>query len=71
MLFAKSRMPETDYDPEVSEPAVRKSICTGEMTVGFVDKATGKFRDVKLVRTQAEVEEFMDKLGVDKIKTVY
>ena len=68
-LFSKK--PKITYDPNVSEPAVRKSICTGEMTVGFVDKETGKFRDVKLVKSQAELEEFMREIGATSWKTVY
>lgn len=60
-----------DYDPEHQEPAVRKSICTGEMTVGFVDLATGKFSDYKLVTSQAEIDEFKRQVGTDKIRTVY
>ena len=68
-LFNKK--PKITYDPNESEPAVRKSICTGEMTVGFVDKETGKFRDVKLVKSQAELEEFMREIGATSWKTVY
>ncbi len=59
------------YDPQVSEPVVRKSICTGEMTVGFVDKASGKFHDVRLVRSRAEIDEFMNETGITSIRTIY
>ena len=41
-LFGKKQ--KIAFDPAKQEPAVRKSICTGEMTVGFIDKETGKFR---------------------------
>ena len=68
-LFGKKKT--LQYDPAVSEPAVRKSICTGEMTVGFVDRATGKFHDVRLVDSQAGINEFMKEVGAESIKTIY
>lgn len=69
MFFGKNR--SLKYDSAVSEPAVRKSICTGEMTVGFVDIKTGKFHDVRLVNSQAEVDAFLKEIGADSIKTIY
>ena len=68
-LFSKKS--KITFDPQVSEPAVRKSICTGEMTVGFVDKETGKFHDVRFVKSQAELEEFMHEIGAMSWKTIY
>ena len=59
------------YDPETMEPAVKKSICTGETTVGFVEISTGRYHDLKLVSSQAEIDEFMRQTGVDSIKTIY
>ena len=29
------------YDPAREIPAIRKSICTGEMTAGLIDRETG------------------------------
>jgi len=60
-----------DYDPALREPAVRKSICTGEMTVGFIDKSTGKFHEYMLVRTQAELDAFARSVGAETIRTIY
>ncbi len=59
------------YDPETQEPAVRKSICTGEMTVGLIDKKTGRFQDLMRVEDQAELEAFCRRIGAEKIKTIY
>lgn len=50
---------------------MRRSICTGEMTVGFIDRATGKFHDYMCVHTPAELDEFCRSLGVDSIRTIY
>ena len=46
-FFKKKTLPPLPYDPETQEPAVRRSICTGEMTVGFIDKATVPFLWIK------------------------
>ena len=33
------------FDQEALQPAVRKSYCNREMAYGFLEKATGKFRE--------------------------
>ena len=70
-LFRKKREPSIAYDPARQQPAVRKSICTGEMTVGFIDRQTGKFVDLMRVDDQKELEAFMKQTGVDEIKEIY
>lgn len=61
------------FDPDKEEPAVRKSICTGEMTVGFLLRGSKHFRDVQVVHSQAEVDAFCRAIGADPstIKTIY
>ena len=56
------------YDPATQEPAVRRSICTGEMTAGFIDKATGKFHELMRINS---LEEFQKAMGTDQIKIIY
>lgn len=68
-LFGKRKSPA--YDPAKQEPAVRRSICTGEMTVGFIEKETGRFRDFMKVNGPKELEEFCRSLGVKEIRTIY
>lgn len=71
MAFFRKKQPAAPkYDPETQEPAVRKSICTGEMTVGFVDKKTGAFHDLMLVDRQG-LQDFKEQLGVDTIREIY
>ena len=52
---------------------MRRSICTGEMTVGFINKSTGKFHEYLLAPDQAALEAFCREVGVDvgKIRTIY
>ena len=72
MGFFRQKAPEIRYDAARQEPAVRKSICTGEMTVGFYDKETGKFLDLMRV-DHAGLADFCRRTGVepDKIRTIY
>ncbi|MBR4906019.1 MAG: aspartate dehydrogenase [Clostridia bacterium] len=70
MLFRKPKGP--GYDPEHAFPAVRKSICTGEAVAGFVDRATGRFSEVVLIRTPRDLEDFRRQYGIEgSIKTIY
>ena len=57
-LFHREKKPSIPYDRETQRPAVRRSICTGEMTVGFLDKNTGRFREYECVHTERELEAF-------------
>ena len=70
-LFHKETPHET-YDAENLTPAVRSSICTGEKTAGFVEKSGGRFREVMLVRSEADLQKFREMYGIEgEIKTVY
>ena len=72
MSFFKKKplMPAFHFDPDTQEPAVRKSICTGEMTAGFIDKATGKFHELMMVDRQG-LEEFRRQAGVETLREIY
>ena len=72
-LFHREKKPSIPYDRETQRPAVRRSICTGEMTVGFIDKSTGKFREYMLARDQQELENFCRGVGIDvkDLQTIY
>lgn len=72
MLFRKKQEVRT-YDPAVQRPVIRASICTGERTAGFRNLQTGKFTEVMLVRTEADLREFrrLYGLGDGEIATEY
>lgn len=65
-LFRKKQ--EIRFDPVLQEPAIRKSICTGEMTAGFIDRSTGKFLELMRVK---DAEEFAKAIGTSDIKLIY
>ncbi len=59
------------YDPARQEPAVRRSICTGEMTAGFIDRETGQFHDLMRLDGPAALEDFRRRTGVESLRTIY
>ena len=67
-LFRKKTVsvPVSDlFPPETFEPVLRGSICTGEMTACFRNRATGKITEVMLIRNQQDLEQFGAQYGVD------
>ena len=70
-MFGKKKEVHLSYDKENETPAVKSSICTGEKTAGFIDNKTGKYRDVMLIKSDADLELFKKTYGVDKVKTIY
>ena len=69
-LFHKDTGPK--YDGEKRYPAIRRSICTGEAVAGFVYRATGKFTEDMLIRTQKDLDDFRRQYGIEEpIKTIY
>ena len=60
------------YDKDLYEPVIHASICTGEKVVGFKNKKTKEFIEMKLIVTQKDLEDFMNEYDIDfKIKTEY
>ena len=71
-LFQKNEREEAcANDKENEKPIIRASICTGEKTAGFRDIKTGRFREVMLIRSPKDLDEFMEKYGLDSIDTEY
>lgn len=70
-LFHREKTPA--YDPALLQPAVRKSYCNREMALGFIDKATGKFKEYCGASTQRELEAFCRQYGIrpEDLKTIY
>ena len=61
-----------DYPADRYEPVLRCSICTGEQVAGFRDGQTGRFEEVTLIRSPADLEEFKEKYGISgEIEKIY
>lgn len=59
------------FDPEKEYAVIRSSICTGEKTAGFKSKADGSFKEVMLIRSQKDLDEFKARYNIEDIKTEY
>ena len=76
-LFGKCRKSEEPVSNRFAEsewtPAIRTGICTGEMVAGFIEKASGKFHEIELVRNDADIDSFCRKYDVcsENIKRIY
>ena len=53
------------YDKTGKVPVLRSSICTGEQTAGFKDEATGRFEEIMLIRSDADLAAFLETYGVE------
>ena len=58
MFWRKTK--KRTFDREHLKPVIRASICTGEQVAGFKDIRTGKFSEVMLISTNADMKEFLD-----------
>ena len=74
MAFFKQKTkeaPKPPFDPDTEEPAIRCSICTGEQVAGFRNKSTGHFREVALLKTPKDLEDFKKDFGVSDCKKIF
>ena len=65
MFGRRKKHAAISFDKTGKIPVIRSSICTGEQTAGFQDEATGKIRDVMLIRGEADLRAFLDEYGLD------
>ena len=77
-MFGRRKPARLDFDRSRLEPCIRKSVCTGERTAGFLDRSTGKFEEYALIRSDEDLQRFLDACGVspdgvspDDVKTIY
>lgn len=47
---------------------IESSICTGEKTIGFYSAADKKLHYAELVRTNADIEDFYRKYGIENTR---
>ena len=59
------------FDSEKQEAIIRSSICTGEKTAGFKNKADGHFTEVMLIQSKDDELEFKKIYGLKNVKTEY
>lgn len=54
------------FDKAGKMPVLRTSICTGEQTAGFKDEITGKYYDIMLIRSDADLRDFLETYDVSE-----
>lgn len=72
-FFSKRKEKVMTYDRSRLAPAIRKSICTGEETFGFIDILDGHFTDIQLLTDEKEKAEVLRQwnVGPDEVKIFY
>lgn len=61
--FKKAAPAPLDYDREAFEPVIRSSICTGERTGCLRHRVDGRLREIMLLRSEADMEEYCRLVG--------
>ena len=62
-LFRKKVEVRT-YDKENKKPVIRASICNGEQIAGFKEIHTGRFEEIMLIKSPADLERFKTMYGI-------
>lgn len=72
-LFRKEKAVLPQYSPDEYEPVIRSSICTGEKVACMRHKSSGRLREIMLIRSNADLEEFCRVYGLkaEDIPTIY
>lgn len=76
-MFGKGKVgrqkskPIVTYDPTQQKAVLRCSICTGEQVAGFQNVHTGKFEEVMLIRSEADLRHFKEQYGVEEVTKIY
>lgn len=68
--FLKKRQAPA-FDRTGKTPVIRTSICTGEKVAGYKTDATGRFTEVMLIRSDADLEAFLRSYGFDRSELKY
>lgn len=64
MRLFKKKLAVQSYDTENKNPVIKASICNGEQIAGFKDIHTGKFEEVMLIKTAADLRKFKSVYGI-------
>lgn len=66
-MFRKKTVVELPaYDREQCRPILKCSICNGEQVAGFKNLQTGKFEEIMLIRTPADLRAFKEQYGIEE-----
>ncbi len=60
-----------EFDKTVWKPVLKCSICNGEQVAAFCNRETGETKEVALIQSPRELQEFLDFYGLEEIEKVY
>ena len=69
-MFGRKKQTAPRYDRTGKTPVIRASICTGEKVAGYKD-AAGRFVEVALIRSDADLARFLADYGFEKNELKY
>ena len=55
-VWQEKKLKKLTYDHERKRPVIKCSICNGEQVAGFKDIDTGRFEEVMLIRSRADLD---------------
>lgn len=70
-MFRHRKKPPIAYIPKTMKPVLHCSICNGEQVFGFKNLENGEFIEVSLIRTEAELAEYMKMYGLESVEKEY
>ena len=70
MSLFKKKSSAKSYDKDTQKPVIKASICNGEQVAGFKDLHTGKFEEVMLICSAADLDDFRVMYGITEEITI-
>ena len=72
-MFRKKQEHRPDFPRDQYVPALRKSICTGEESFGFIRLSDRAFLEVQLVRSRDELLSLLSYYAIseDEVETIF
>ena len=64
MSLFKKKSSAKSYDKDTQKPVSNASICNGVQVAGFKDLHTGKFEEVMLICSAADLDDFRVMYGI-------
>ncbi|WP_019002847.1 hypothetical protein [Succinimonas amylolytica] len=63
--FGGKKPAVTPYDKTREKPLIRVGCCTGEKMAGFRSLENGRFREIMLIQSDRDYQEFLRRYAVD------
>jgi len=65
-LFSKKKIEKIPEGFLPEDITIEASTCTGEKTIGFFSKKTGKLMYAELVKNDSDIDHFYEKYGLKR-----